>query len=104
METSTASDSVKRRKSRFEGIVVRHARGCRSRAGRACGCAPGYQAQVWAAREQKLIRKTFRTLAEARTWRHESQIALRKGLLRSPSQTTLTQAAEAWLTAAEAGV
>jgi integrase len=58
---------------------------------------------VWSARERKTIRKTFRTLAEARTWRHESQVALRKGLLRSPSQTTLTEAADAWLAAAEAG-
>jgi integrase len=59
---------------------------------------------VWSAREQKTIRKTFRTLSEARTWRHESQIALRKGTLRSSSQTSFQEAAEAWLAAAEAGI
>jgi integrase len=92
-----------RRRSRYEGIVLRHARGCRSREQGCCSCAPGYQAQVWSAREQKTIRKTFRTLADARAWRHESQVALRKGMLRSCSQTTLREAAEAWLAAAEAG-
>jgi integrase len=59
---------------------------------------------VWSARETKTIRKTFRSLGDARAWRHESQIALRKGMLRSRSQTTLKQAAEDWLAAAEAGI
>jgi integrase len=58
---------------------------------------------VWSAGERKTIRKTFRTLAEARTWRHESQVALRKGTLRSSSRTTVREAAEEWLVAAEAG-
>ena len=89
------------RRSRYEGIVVRHARGCRSRDGARCSCAPSYQAQVWSAREHTTIRKTFRSLSDARAWRHESQIALRNGQLRSSSQTTLRQAAEAWLAAAE---
>jgi integrase len=92
------------RRSRYEGIVLRHARGCRSRAGGRCSCSPSYQAQVWSAPEQKTIRKTFPTLAAARSWRHESQVALRKGLLRSSSQLTLAEAAEAWLSAAEAGI
>src|SRR5262249_50668418 len=46
------------RKSRYEGIVVRHARGCRSHGGGRCSCDPGFQAQVWSARERKTIRKT----------------------------------------------
>jgi integrase len=72
--------------------------------GRRCSCEPSYQAQVWSARERKTIRKTFRTLGDARAWRHESQVALRRGLLRSGSPLTLKQAAEEWLCAAEAGV
>jgi len=36
-------------------------------------------------------------------WRQESQVALRQGLLRAPSRTTLEQAALDWLAAAEAG-
>ena len=91
-------------KSRYEGIALRHARGCRSRSDGRCSCTPTYQAQVWSAREQKTIRKTFPTLAAARSWRHESQVALRKGTLRSTSHLTLAEAAEAWLSAAEAGL
>jgi len=59
---------------------------------------------VWSAREQKTIRKTFPTLGAARSWRHESQVALRQGLLRSCSKLTLADAAEAWFSAAEAGI
>jgi integrase len=59
---------------------------------------------VWSARERKTIRRTFRTLGEARAWRHESQVALRKGQLRSPARITLLEAGEAWLEAAEAGL
>jgi len=59
---------------------------------------------VWSAPEQKTIRKTFPTLAAARSWRHESQVALRKGLLRSSSQLTLAEAAKTWLSAAAAGI
>jgi integrase len=59
---------------------------------------------VWSAREHTTIRKAFRELGEARAWRQESQVALRKGLLRSPSQTTVAQAAAEWLAAAETGL
>lgn len=103
-KTRAEGSLSRERKSRYEGIVLRHARGCRSRAGGRCSCSPSYQAQVWSAREHKTIRKTFPTLAAARSWRHESQVALRKGLLRSSSQLTLEEAAKAWLSAAEAGI
>lgn len=99
-----APTAIPRRRSRYEGIVLRHARGCRSRAGDGCSCSPTFQAQVWSPREQKTIRKTFAVLSQARAWRQESQIALRKGTLRSPSHTTLQQAADEWLAAAEGGV
>jgi len=93
-----------RRQPRYQGIVARHARDCRSRRAGSCSCRPGYQAQVWSARDQKTIRKTFRTLAEARVWRQESQVALRKGTLRAPSPITLNETAESWLEAAESGL
>jgi integrase len=99
-----SKQSSGRRRSRYEGIVVRHARSCRSPEGERCSCRPSFQAQVWSVREQKTIRKTFRELSEARAWRQQSQIAVRNGLLRSPSQTTLNQAAAEWLEAAEAGL
>jgi integrase len=94
---------AKPRRSRYEGIVLRHARACPSRDGGGCSYAPGFQAQVWSARERKTIRKTFRTLAEARAWRQESQVALRKGTLRSSSRITLREAGDEWLAAAAAG-
>jgi integrase len=84
--------------------VARHSRRCESRAGAACSCTPSYQAQVWSRRDGKTIRKTFRNLAAARAWRHESQVALNRGTLRAPSPTALRQAAEEWLLAAEAGI
>jgi integrase len=95
---------ARRRRSRFEGIVLRHSRSCASREGTRCSCDPSYQAQVWSAKEHKTIRKTFRDLGDARAWRQESQVALRRGLLRSPSQTTLAEASQEWLLAAEAGI
>jgi integrase len=102
--TLAKSDGKRQRKSRYEGIVLRHGRGCRSHAGGRCSCRPSYQAQVWSAGEQKTIRKTFSNLAAARSWRQESQVALRKGMLRSSSHLTLEQAASAWLSAAATGI
>src|SRR3954468_21045005 len=98
-QASNRSGAV-RRARRAEGIVVRHSRGCGTRGGGRCSCTPAYQAQVWAARKHKTIRKTFPTLAGARAWRQESQIALRKGTLRAPSPTPLDEAAAEWLRAA----
>jgi integrase len=85
------------------GIEIRHGKRCRSRSGGACSCRPTYQASVWSAVEQKRIRKTFPTLAEARAWRSEAQTAIRRGTLRAPSQMTLREAADAWLEGARAG-
>ena len=93
-----------RRRSRPEGIVTRHGLACASHDGRGCDCRPGYQAQVWSARDQKTIRKTFRTLAEARAWRAQAKSALSLGAMRAPTPTTIAEAAEAWLGAAKAGV
>jgi len=101
--TGTQGAGSRKRRSRFEGIVLRHGRGCGSWAGGRCSCSPSFQAQVWSVREQKTIRKTFPTLTAAREWRHESQVALRKGLLRSSSQLTLEEAARVWLAAAVEG-
>jgi hypothetical protein len=37
-------------------------------------------------------------------WRAETQAALHRGTLRAPNRTTLAEAAEEWLAAAQAGV
>jgi integrase len=92
-----------RRRRAHEGIQVRHSRRCPANSSGRCACSPSYQAQVWSPRDHKPIRKTFPTLAAARTWRQESQLAVRRGTLGAPSPTTLTEAADEWLAAAATG-
>jgi integrase len=88
-----------------EGIVIRHSQSCARRAGEgACDCRPGYQAQVYSPPDRRTIRKTFSSLTDARAWRAETQVALRRGTIRSPSRITLAEEAVRWLGAAKAGV
>jgi integrase len=98
------SGEAQRRSPALAGIALRHARSCGSGAGRACSCRPTYQAQAWSARANKPLRKTFKTLAEARAWRQEAQVGLRKGTLGAPTKTSVRDAAEEWLAGAERGV
>src|SRR5947208_14846714 len=92
------------RRRGHEGIQVRHKTRCASLIGEACSCSPSYQAQVWSPRDGKPIRRTFATLAEARAWRQETQVAVRKRTMRAPTQITVREAALEWLQAAEAGL
>lgn len=85
------------------GTTVRHTRTCRSNNGSGCNCKPGYEAWVWSQRDGKKIRRTFRSLAEAKGWRHDAASAVGKGTLRAPTSTTLREAAQAFLAGAEAG-
>ena len=84
--------------------MVRHSRRCAVARGGVCSCQPGYQAQVWSSRDRRTIRKTFATLADARAWRQESQVAIRKGTLLVGSKLSFQEVAAAWLQAARAGV
>jgi integrase len=59
---------------------------------------------VWSAHDRKTIRKTFPSLAEARAWRQETQVAVRKGTVRPTVRISLGDAAAAWLEGARAGV
>jgi integrase len=95
---------AKARGGKPEGVVVRHRKGCACCKGGRCNCEPGYQAQVFSARERRTIRKTFKTLAEARAWRAESQVALSRGLFRGSSRQTLEEVSAAWFEAARSGV
>ena len=85
------------------GIRPRHGKLCPSRSGGLCRCRPTYQANVWSAREGKRIFKTFATLAEAKAWRSEAQVALRRGTMRAASSGTLREVAEAWLDGVKSG-
>ncbi len=91
-------------KRRTEGITVRHARGCAAPDAGRCRCRPAFQAQVFSPRDRRTIRKSFRSIAEARAWRSDTQTALRRGTVRAPTRTTLEEAADDWLAAAQAGI
>jgi integrase len=84
------------------GIDVRHSRECPAAGGEGgrCRCHPAYQAHVWSSRERKRIRKTFPTLAEAKAWRAEALVGLRRGTMRARTPVTLRQAWEVWFAAA----
>jgi integrase len=85
------------------GIRVRHSKVCPSRSGGVCRCHPTYQANVWSAREGKRIFRTFAVLADAKAWRTDAQVALRRGTMRAGSTGTLRDAAEAWLDGVKSG-
>jgi Phage integrase, N-terminal SAM-like domain len=89
---------------RPEGVTVRHGRHCGDSRGGCCTCHPAYQAQVFSPRDRRTIRKSFKTLADARAWRADTKAALQKGTLRAPTRTSLAEAAEDWLCAARAGI
>jgi integrase len=85
------------------GIRKRHSRGCRARDGGRCNCDAGYEAWVFLNREGKKVSKTFRTEAEAKSWRSDAQAVARRGGLRIPTKTTMREAWEAWLRGAKDG-
>ncbi len=86
------------------GIRARHSRTCATHSGHSCNCSVSYEASVFLARENKKVRKTFATLAEARSWRHDAASAAGKGALRSPTRLTLAAAADQWLEGVRGGV
>src|SRR5436309_15836658 len=94
-----------RRRRPAEGVWARHKPACPARHGRAgrCRCSPTYQAAVWSGRERKRIRREFPTLAAAKAWRQDAQVALRQGTMRAPTTTTIREAADEWLEGARAG-
>jgi integrase len=90
MSTATA-----KKPKRPEGIAIRHQSGCGARSGEECDCQPTYQAQAYSRRDKKTLRKTFPTLAAARSWRSEAQTLIRRGTLRGPGDTTIAEAGRA---------
>jgi integrase len=86
-----------------EGIEVRHARSCASRAGKRCNCNPGYRVAAYDAISRRKVSKTFRTLAEARRWRAVAQAQAAKGVRLAGTPQTLLEAAEAFVDGIAAG-
>jgi integrase len=86
------------------GVLARHRKSCRAPEVR-CSCKPGptYLAAVYDRRTGSKIRRSFTSLAEAKAWRHDAAVQLRKGTMRPPTRATLREAAEAWLAGARDG-
>lgn len=80
-----------------EGIEVRHARSCASRAGKRCNCEPGYRVAAYDAISKRKVSKTFRTLGEARRWRAAAQTQTAKGVRLAGTSQTLREAAEVFV-------
>jgi integrase len=85
------------------GVRVRHSKLCRWRGGGRCDCRPTYEANVWSAADGRRAYKAFSTLAEAKAWRAEAQVDLRRGTVRVGPSMTLREAAEAWLEGVRSG-
>jgi integrase len=81
------------------GLRQRHGRNCR---GGRCSCP--WEAHVYSREDGRNIFKSFPTRAAAKGWRDDAKPQIRKRLLRAPTQTTLNEAAQAWLEGARAGV
>ena len=62
-----------------------------------------YEASVYLKREKRKVRKTFDSLAAAKSWRADAVSLAAKGALRAPKPTTVREAWEAWEAGAKAG-
>lgn len=88
---------------RYDGIDVRHLRACRSREGGTCSCRPSYRAEAFDRRSGRKLRRTFPTLAAAKSWRSDAIRELRQGVRLGPTGITFRRAAEEWLAGAKDG-
>lgn len=86
-----------------EGVEVRHARRCASRAGRRCNCEPGYRVAAYDAISKRKVSKTFRTLAEARRWRATAQAQVARGVRLAGTPNTLRDVAATFVDAIASG-
>jgi integrase len=97
------SGSKRAKQETSAGIEVRHARSCPSDQAEQCTCTPSFGAVAWSPRDQRLVRKTFKTEVAARLWREDARVDLRRGVLVAPRPTKLRDIGDAWLSAALGG-
>ena len=62
-----------------------------------------WQAFIYSKADGKKIRQTFPTRAAAKAWRDDKLGAVKRGELRTPTSTTIREAAEAFLAGARDG-
>jgi integrase len=63
-----------------------------------------WEAFVWLPREKRKMRKTFPTLAAAKSWRADATALAARGGLRAPKPTTVREAWETWHEGARTGM
>jgi integrase len=63
-----------------------------------------YRASVWSSKDGRSIRKTFPTMAAAKSWRRDAEAELSRGRLRPPSPLTIEEAADELLDGMRTGV
>jgi integrase len=86
------------------GLYPIHARQCASRASGQCNCEPTWQAWIPPARAgERQIRRNFKTKTEAKRWREDAVVAVRKGELKAPTAKTVGQAADELIAGMAAG-
>lgn len=90
----------KPKRKRPEGIQPRHRRSCPARQDGDCNCGDRlhWQAATWDPVTRKKIRRTFPTLAAAKAWRGDAQVAVRRNELRAVRSPTVDEAADDLLT------
>lgn len=92
------NDGGRDERTRHPGVYLRHSRDCgRVQGGSKCSCKPSYRAVVYDKRSKKMIRKTFRVLAEAKLWRADAVVAVERGTLKPPTATTVGEALSAYV-------
>src|SRR5439155_25278039 len=84
-------------------IEIRHEVRCTAKQGKRWKCSPSYRVEVYSAIDGRRVYKAFRSLAEAKAWRAEARVAVRRGTLSAAAAPTLREASEAWLAGAESG-
>lgn len=93
-----SNDGGRDERTRHPGVYLRHSRDCaRVQRGAKCSCKPSYRAVAYDKRSKKMIRKTFRALAEAKLWRADAVVALEQGRLKPPTTTTVGEALHSYL-------
>jgi integrase len=77
------------------GCRWKHSRACGSRSGGACSCKPSIEVRVWSPRDAKHVGRSFRTVAAAKAWLHDTQSAMHRGTIRASQSVTVRDAADA---------
>jgi integrase len=96
--------SDEKRNPALTGIEKRHQQSCRWWSKEDCNCRPHYRAAVHDPTTGNARKSpTFKSLAEAKAWKANADLAIRNGTFGKRTALTVKEAAERWLEMAEAG-